>query len=125
MHQFDIAVAALPASAIDSPQWGITVPSLDAFASLAELVTFEPSTTHDVLTPLSDNLFEFDNNVAKKLLSLSHDELLDLGAAWAQSWPWKSLDVNGMDLAGFLLELSAIWKQVDEPKRVYLYRSGP
>lgn len=41
------------------------------------------------------------------------EELKDAAARWAQLQPWCDLDVNPMDLAGFLLRLQSL---VDGPQ---------
>ena len=120
MYHLDIAVSALPKSAVEAPQCAITLPSFDTFISLALLVTLEHLAIDEILMPISSGLLELNNIVAEKLLSLSHDELLTMGANWAECPPWKTLDANGMDLAGFLLEFSHAWHRAPEPRHVYL-----
>jgi len=46
---------------------------------------------------------------------------MDAGARWAQLLPWKPLDTNPMDLAGFLLHLQSLVRGPDrEGNRIFL-----
>jgi hypothetical protein len=59
--------------------------------------------------PLSTEPFhELSDDLLTAVREASAAELTDAGARWAQLLPWKALDTNPMDLAGFLLHLQSL-----------------
>lgn len=64
--------------------------------------------------PFSTKPFhELSGRLEAVIRGASAEELMDAGARWAQLVPWKALDTNPMDLAGFLLDLHSLVKGPD------------
>jgi hypothetical protein len=67
--------------------------------------------THNAL--LDGSIFYlFDQELCKKIAAAEHEQLLDASVAWDEE-SWRGAGVNRMDLAGFLLDLSALCREVE------------
>ena len=90
------------------PCTGITIPDGSALTSLSEVLTgSSPFSAKPV--PLSAEPFhELSDDLQTAVRKASAEELMDAGARWAQLLPWKGLDPNPMDLAGFLRHLQSL-----------------
>jgi len=55
----------------------------------------------------------------KKIAAAEHEQLLDASVMWGEE-SWRGTEVNRMDLAGFLLDLSALCREV-EARNASLY----
>ena len=90
------------------PCTGITMPDASALISLGEALTGTAEFSAEPV-PLSLEPFrEISDCLQAAVREASAEELMDTGARWAQLLPWKPLDTNPMDLAGFLLHLQSL-----------------
>lgn len=109
--------------AFDSfPVTGITLPGELDFVSLGQLLTHS---TAPVLRPapiLGGDLYVFSTAIGHALDRIAADDLTDIAVEWAQTAPWAGLEVNPVDLAGFLMELKANWHRSATPdKALFLW----
>lgn len=96
------------------PFTGITIPDSSALISLTEVLAGSGAFSVKLL-PLSVEPFhELDDDLQAAVREASAEDLMDAGARWAQLVPWKAIDTNPMDLAGFLLDLQSL---IDGPGR--------
>lgn len=87
------------------PCIGITIPDQSAWTSLSEALTGSMALSAE-LVPLSTGPFyELAHGLTAEIRKAGEEELMDAGTRWAQLPPWGEIDVNPMDLAGFLLQL--------------------
>lgn len=90
------------------PFTGITIPDSSALISLSEVLAGSGAFSVKLL-PLSVEPFhELDDDLQAAVREASAEDLMDAGARWAQLVPWKAIDTNPMDLAGFLLDLQSL-----------------
>lgn len=109
--------------AVDSlPVTGIKLPNETALTSLFHLLTGKSKFPASRLEGAKHSIYKLDYDVCSLIESLSLDELMDIGAQWAYLSPWVELDVNPVDLAGFMAHLKSLWDQSSEPeKSVFLW----
>ncbi|MBW4551142.1 MAG: hypothetical protein KME35_08545 [Aphanocapsa sp. GSE-SYN-MK-11-07L] len=89
--------------------------SLEAMNSLAQIFLGKKAVL--VLTDhaLADGscFYRASRKLCEKVASAEHEDLLAASVPWSESKGWKDTDVNRMDLAGFLLEMAALCKQLE------------
>lgn len=91
---------------------GITIPDGSALTSLSEAFGGTEFTAE--LVPLSvEPFYELCKGLTTVIREAEAEDLMDAGARWAQLPPWSGLEINPMDLAGFLLHLHSL---VDGPE---------
>lgn len=102
------------------PVTGITLPGELDVASLGQLLT--QSTAPVFRTPRMPGreLYVFTEDMAQAIERIAADDLADIAVAWAQSAPWAGLEVNPVELAGFLMELKANWHRSATPGKALL-----
>ena len=84
------------------------MPDASALISLGEVLTGKAEFSAEPV-PLSLEPFrELGDCLQAAVKEASETELMNAGARWAQLLPWKTLDINPMDLAGFLLDLQSL-----------------
>lgn len=87
---------------------GITIPDIRALAAMSEVLTGTPVFSAE-LVPLSKEPFrEISGSLLAAVREATAEDLMNAGARWAELPPWKALDTNPMDLAGFLLHLQSL-----------------
>lgn len=102
------------------PCAGITIPDSCALSSLGEALTGTAAFSADPV-PTSEPFSELSDYLQVAIKDASAEELMDAGTRWAQLQPWKPLDTNPMDLAGFLLHLQSLVRGPDrEGNRIFL-----
>ena len=88
---------------------------LDAISSLSNVFLHNgpkpPKQTNHSLADGS-RFYLLDREVCQRIASSEHEELLDASVPWDEE-SWQGTNVNRMDLAGFLLDLSALCKQAN------------
>ena len=87
------------------PCTGITMPDASALISLGEALTGKAVFSAEPVPSSLEPFRELSDSMQTAVKKASADELMDVGARWAQLLPWKLRDTNPMDLAGFLLDL--------------------
>jgi hypothetical protein len=103
------------------PCTGITIPDASALISLGEALTGTAAFSVDPVPSSSEPFSELSDYLQAAIRDASAEELMDAGARWAQLLPWKPLDTNPMDLAGFLLHLQSLVRGPDrEGNRIFL-----
>ena len=103
------------------PCTGITIPDPSALISLGEALTGTAAFSADPVPSSSEPFSELSDGLQAAIRGSSAEELMDAGARWAQLLPWKPLDTNPMDLAGFLLHLQSLVRGPDrEGNRIFL-----
>jgi hypothetical protein len=103
------------------PCTGITIPDASALTSLGEALTGKAAFSADPVPSPSEPFSELSDYLQAAIRDSSAEELMDAGARWAQLLPWKPLDTNPMDLAGFLLHLQSLVRGPDrEGNRIFL-----
>ncbi|WP_058050401.1 hypothetical protein [Janthinobacterium sp. Ant5-2-1] len=109
--------------AFDSfPVTGITLPGELDFASLGQLLTHSTASVLRSVPILGGDLYVFSTAIGQALDRIAADDLADIAVAWAQTAPWAGLEVNPVDLAGFLMELKANWHRSATPdKALFLW----
>lgn len=90
------------------PCTSITIPDASALTSLGEVLTGTAAFSVDLVPSCSEPFSELSDCLQAAIRDASAEELMDAGARWAQLLPWKTLDTNPMDLAGFLLHLQSL-----------------
>jgi hypothetical protein len=95
------------------PCTGITIPDASALTSLSEVLTGNRTFFAEPVPLSSEPLFELSASLQAAIRKATADDLIDAGARWAQLPPWKSLETNPMDLAGFLLHLQSLIRRPD------------
>lgn len=90
------------------PLTGFTFPDASALASLSEVLTGSRSFSADPVPCSTGPFYELGGSLQAALRKATAEDLKDAGARWAQLVPWKELDTNAMDLAGFLLHLQSL-----------------
>ena len=99
------------------PVTGITLPGELDFASLGQLLT---QSAEQALRPLrieGRDIHIFNDAIAQAIGRMADDDLLELAVAWSRTAPWADLDVQPIDLAGFLLELKSSWHRSATPDK--------
>jgi hypothetical protein len=100
-HSFEEAYDRFPCT-------GIMVPDVSALISLGEALTGRAAFSAESV-PFSLGPFcELSDFLQAAVTEASAEELMNAGAQWAQLLPWKRIDTNPMDLAGFLLHLDSL-----------------
>ncbi|MDN2710417.1 hypothetical protein O0880_13415 [Janthinobacterium sp. SUN118] len=109
--------------AVDSfPVTGITLPGELDFASLGQLLTHSAAPAIRPVPIPGRELYVCNAAIALAFERMTADNLADIAVAWAQTAPWAGLEVNPVDLAGFLLELQSKWQQCATPdKALFLW----
>lgn len=103
------------------PCTGITIPDASALTSLGEVLTGTAVFSADPVPSSSEPFSELSDSLQDAIRDASAEELMDAGARWTQLLPWKPLDTNQMDLAGFLLHLQSLVRGPDrEGNRIFL-----
>lgn len=77
----------------------------------------------DIQKTLDDGskFYQFDSQFIEKAASLGFEEQCNLSAIWLNDKFWKGMNPNGMDLAGFLMELTVLSKiAIKENKNLYI-----
>jgi hypothetical protein len=101
--------------------------SFEAITSLSKLFfqgkAKEPMPTSYSLADTSP-FYVIDTEFCEKLATAEHESLLDVSFPWSEAEPWKATDINSMDLGGFLLEISALCKQVKSEQYLYILLSN-
>lgn len=76
--------------------------------SLSEILTGSKTFSAEPV-PLSTAPFhELNDRFHAAVREATEEDLKDAAARWAELPPWKALDPNPMDLAGFLLHLQSL-----------------
>lgn len=109
--------------AFDSfPVTGITLPGELDFVSLGQLLTHSAAPAIRHVPFPGRELYMFSAAIAQAFERMAADDLADIAVAWAQTAPWAGLEVNPVDLAGFLMELKANWHRSATPdKALFLW----
>ena len=107
------------------PFVGMTFPDVSGLISLSEALTGSNVSAAAPVPLSTEPLLELGDQLQAVVRQASAEELMDAGARWAQLQPWKQLDTNPMDLAGFLLHLQSL---VTGPERtgnlIFLWVEG-
>jgi hypothetical protein len=90
------------------PCAGITLPDASALTLLSEALTGSCAFSARPVPLSTEPFLELSNDLLTVVREASVEDLKDAGARWAQLSPWKLLDSNPMDLAGFLLHLHSL-----------------
>lgn len=90
------------------PCTGITLPDVSALISFSEALTGSRIFSAELLPSSTERFYEFPPHLETAVREASAEDLMDAGARWACLPPWNSLATNGMDLAGFLLDLQLL-----------------
>jgi hypothetical protein len=100
--------------------------SLEAITSLSK-VLFQDKQREPIPTPYSlldtSQFYTIDADFCEKLATSEDESLLDAAVPWSEDKSWKETDINPMDLAGFILELAALCKQVRSEQCLYILLS--
>lgn len=91
---------------------GIGVPDASALASLSESLG-GPAFSAELVPLSAEPFYELCEGLTAVIRQAEVEDLLDAGARWAELPPWSELEINSMDLAGFLLTLHSL---VDGPE---------
>jgi len=103
------------------PFTSITIPDASALTSLSEAFTGTAVFSADPIPSSREPFSELSDYLQAAIRDASVEELKDAGARWAQLLPWKPLDTNPMDLAGFLLDLQSLVRGSDrQGNRIFL-----
>lgn len=68
--------------------------------------------------------YAFDADLSMKIASATQETLEYATVPWSEDMPWKDKEVNRMDLAGMILELAALCKQVNAERGLYILFSS-
>lgn len=90
---------------------GITIPDGSALTSLSEALGTAGFSAERV-SRSTEPFYELSKEMTAVIREAGAEQLMNAGARWAQLPPWGMLEVNPMDLAGFLLHLHSL---VDGP----------
>lgn len=90
------------------PFIGITIPCASALTSLSEALTGCRAFPAEPVPSSIKAFQELSDRLLTAVREATADDMTDAGARWAQLPPWKPLDTNPMDLAGFLLHLRSL-----------------
>ena len=90
------------------PCTGITLPDVSALISLGEALTGSRGFSAEPVLLSREPFQELGDYLQAVVKAASAEDLKNAGARWAQLLPWKPLDINPMDLAGFLLHLQSL-----------------
>lgn len=103
------------------PLTGFTFPDASALASLSEVLTGSRLFSADPVPCSTEAFHELGGSLQAALRRATTEDLMDAGARWALLVPWKALDANPMDLAGFLLHLQSLVHGADrEENAIFL-----
>ena len=98
--------------------------SSQAIASLSKLLGTNSLESVGHRIKEESTFFLFDTKLKEKLAEAKNEELLNLSVLWDEDF-WTETEINRMDLAGFLLELSLLCRQaVKSKKNLYLLESN-
>ncbi len=64
-----------------------------------------------------------DAGLCERMASATQENLLDASVPWPEDEPWKNMDVNRMDLAGFILDMAALCKQAGGERSLFILLS--
>ena len=84
------------------------MPDASALISLGEALTGRAAFSAEPVPLSLEPFLELSDCLQAAVKGALAEELMDAGARWAQLLPWKRLDTNPMDLAGFLLDLLSL-----------------
>lgn len=131
--------AYLVASEIEisnSQNWNDLMPLFERYEVMAGMIDFqevyslsrlffhnEEYIPTDIQKTLDDGskFYQFDSQFIEKAASLGFEEQCNLSAIWLNDKFWKGMNPNGMDLAGFLMELTVLSKiAIKENKNLYI-----
>lgn len=90
------------------PCAGITMPNASALISLGEALTGKAAFLAEPVLLSLEPFRELSDCLQAAVREASAEELMDADARWAELLPWKLLDTNPRDLAGFLLHLQSL-----------------
>lgn len=93
---------------------------LEEIVALSEIVLGEkkdPNLVKD-LSEDKAQIYLFDSELWQRLAALEQDQLLDLSVPWSETDYWETTTHNRMDLAGFLLEISALSQRAVEEQKL-------
>jgi hypothetical protein len=90
------------------PFIGITIPDAIALTSLSEALTGSSAFSAEPVPLSTEPFHELNECLLVAVREATAEDMMDAGARWAQLLPWKPLDTNPMDLAGFLLHLQSL-----------------
>jgi hypothetical protein len=90
------------------PCAGLTIPSADALTSLSTILTGSRTFSTKPVPLSTVPFYEFDDRLKVALKEATAEDLMDAGTRWAELPPWEQLNINPMDLAGFLLHLQSL-----------------
>jgi hypothetical protein len=103
------------------PCIGIIGPDDSALTSLGEVLAGTAAFSAGPVPSSREPFSELSDYLQAAIRDASVEELKDAGAQWAQLLPWKPLDTNPMDLAGFLIHLQSLVRGPDrEGNRIFL-----
>ena len=90
------------------PCTGITIPDVSALNSLNEALMGSRTFPAKPVSLSTEPFHELSDHLQAAFRKASAEDLMDAGARWARLQPWKPLDTNPMELAGFLLDLQSL-----------------
>jgi hypothetical protein len=106
-----------------------TEPMVGGKISFQEIVSLSKVFQTSSIKPIGHKIKEegtfylFDPELKERLAKAESEELMNLSVLWDEDF-WTETEINRMDLAGFLLELSLLCKQaIESKKNVYLLES--
>ena len=96
------------------PFIGMTFPDASGLTSLSKALTGKDAFAAEPVSCSTEPIFELGATLQEAVRRASVEDLKDAGARWAQLAPWKAIETNPMDLAGFLLHLQSL---INGPER--------
>ena len=104
------------------PCTGIYIPEQSALTSLAGLLTGTSTYQVTRLDGITEPIYCLNINISKAIDGTSYDEITDVAVKWASQPPWRNVNINPFDLAGFLVDLKSLWCGSREPqKSIFLW----
>ena len=61
-----------------------------------------------------------DAELCERMALAEHEQLLNASVHWSEDEPWKDTHVNPMDLAGFILDMVALWRQAEGKRSLFI-----
>ena len=101
--------------------------SLEAIASMSKVFLRGESR---VPTPTQyswengSRFYSVDAEFCEQMAAAAHENLLNASVPCSEDEPWKSTEVNRMDLAGFILDMAALCKQAEAEKHLFILLSS-
>ena len=87
---------------------GHPLPDASALISLGEALAGNRGFSAEPVLFSREPFHELGDNLRAIVTAASAEDLMNAGVRWAQLLPWEPLDINPMDLAGFLLHLQSL-----------------